>query len=428
MELLKFEREYTKDIFKRVDTNSDEIKSSVERILDDIKERGDKALIEYERLYDASDISKGMFVSKEEFKEVEALTPRSLKEAILKAYLNIYTFHSMGIPSPYSTETIKGITCSRKVVPIERVGLYVPGGTAPLISTVLMLSIPARIAGCRDILLSTPAKDNKINPALLYAAKLSGVTRILKAGGAQAIGAMAYGTESIEKRDKIFGPGNRYVSTAKSLIQSFCSIDMLAGPSEVMVVIDKDSNTSFAASDLISQAEHGPDSQAFLLIKADDEAQAEKIYQSVEKEIERIASTLPRESYIKESLKNSRAFYRVSNKDIAEAINTYAPEHLILSLEEGEEILDRVENAGSVFMGSYSPVSAGDYASGTNHTLPTSGFARSMSGVSVESFTKNITVQTLTKEGLESIADAIVTLSRAEGLEGHANSVLERLK
>ncbi len=427
MALLEFVSEYNPEILKRNEENNDQIDSAVALILRNIKERGDEALIEYEENFDRVDLKDGLYVTEEEIKRATDLVPQSLKDAIDRAYRNIYAFHSAQLPKGELIETEKGVLCSRKIVPIERVGLYVPGGTAPLFSTVLMLSIPAKIAGCKDILLSTPAKNGIIAPPVLYAASLCGVDRILKAGGAQAIGAMAYGTESVVKRDKIFGPGNRYVSLAKKRVQSFCQIDMLAGPSEVMVVVDRASKASFAAADLISQAEHGPDSQAMLLIKAKDEKEAYSVYENVEKELERLIGKMPRDEYIKKSLSSSKAFFRKTDEELSQAINEYAPEHLILSLKDADSILEMVKSAGSVFMGDYSPESAGDYASGTNHTLPTSGFAKSTSGVSVDSFIKKITVQRLTREGLASLGPTIVNLALAEGLEGHAESVRERL-
>ena len=332
------------------------------------------------------------------------------------------------MPEGEVVETAEGVVCSRRIVPIERCGLYVPGGTAPLVSTVLMLAVPASIAGCREIILSTPAKNNKVDPAILYAARQAGVTRILKSGGAQAIAAMAYGTESVPRCFKLFGPGNSFVAEAKKIVSADVAIDMVAGPSEVMVVIDGTSDPEYAASDLLSQAEHGKDSQSMLVIRTESREEAEAIYDKVREAVDNELSIIGRHEYMLPSLSHSYAFPVYSDEEAVRIINSYAPEHLIINTENPDAVLDGVENAGSIFLGPYSPESAGDYASGTNHTLPTSGWAVSSSGVSVDSFIKKITVQRLTKKGLENISGSVLRLSEAEGLRAHGYAVEVRLK
>ena len=417
--------EYSKELLRRPSDDSDDILSSVRNILEEVRTGGDDALFRLSERFDGSSPSS-LFVSEEEIAEASAMISPELRDAIDRARDNIAAFHSSQMPMGEVVETVPGVVCSRKIVPIERVGLYIPGGTAPLFSTVLMLAVPAKVAGCRDIMLATPCRDNAVNPAILYAARSAGVDRILKIGGAQAIAAFAYGTESVPKRDKIFGPGNRFVTAAKMLASSAVAIDMIAGPSEVMVAVDRLSNPLFAAADLLSQAEHGKDSQVILAIRAEDSEEAEGIYQRIEAELEKEVDKLGRKEYMLPSLSHSAAFPVYSDEALIGAINEYAPEHLIISTADPERILDGVENAGSVFLGQYSPESAGDYASGTNHTLPTSGWARSSSGVSLDSFLKKITVQKLTKEGIRTLSPIVETMAEAEGLMAHKEASFVR--
>ncbi len=419
-------REYDEALLRRPNDGNEEIESAVSRIISDVRSSGDAALLEYAERFDNSRL-ESLYAAEREFEEAEELVPAPLKAAILCAMRNIRTFHVAELPSGEDVETESGVRCWRKIVPINRVGLYVPGGTAPLFSTVLMLAVPAVVAGCSDIILATPARNGKVSPAILYAAASAGVKRVLKVGGAQAIAAFAYGTESVPKRDKIFGPGNSYVTEAKRQVSSVTAIDMLAGPSEVMVVVDSSSDPSYAAADLLSQAEHGRDSQAMLLIRAGGREEAERIYRSVDEAIAKELDLIGRHEYMLPSLSHSYAFPMYSDLELSAAINAYAPEHLIISTADPERILSSVENAGSVFLGSYTPESAGDYASGTNHTLPTSGWARSSSGVSVDSFIKKITVQSITRAGLENLGPTIECLAEAEGLEAHSYAVKVRL-
>ena len=403
-------REYDEALLRRPNDGNEEIESAVSRIISDVRRSGDAALLDYAERFDNSRL-ESLYAAEREFEEAEELVPAPLKAAILCAMRNIRTFHEAELPSGED----------------DRVGLYVPGGTAPLFSTVLMLAVPAVVAGCSDIILATPARNGKVSPAILYAAAAAGVKRVLKVGGAQAIAAFAYGTESVPKRDKIFGPGNSYVTEAKRQVSSVTAIDMLAGPSEVMVVVDSSSDPSYAAADLLSQAEHGSDSQAMLLIRAGGREEAESIYRSVDEAIAKELELIGRHEYMLPSLSHSYAFPMYSDLELSAAINAYAPEHLIISAADPERILFSVENAGSVFLGSYTPESAGDYASGTNHTLPTSGWARSSSGVSVDSFIKKITVQSITRAGLENLGPTIECLAEAEGLEAHSYAVKVRL-
>lgn len=395
---------------------------SVQNILRRVKKNGDKALLQYARKLDGVKLND-LHVSAGEINAAAAMLPDALKAAIRQAKNNIETFHRSQVMQEPDVKTMPGIRCWRNAVPIQRVGLYIPGGSAPLFSTVLMLGIPASIAGCREIILcSPPSRDGSIHPAILYAAQLCGITRIVKAGGAQAIAAMAYGTESIPRVMKIFGPGNQYVTLAKQLIQpEGTAIDMPAGPSEVLVIADETTRPEFAAADLLSQAEHGPDSQV-LLVCTDAEIM-KKIIGEVKKQLR----ALPRKKTAAQALKQSRAIL-VRNLDEALALSdNYAPEHLILSCADAAGLAGRVTAAGSVFIGPYSPESAGDYASGTNHTLPTSGYAAMYSGVSTDSFVKKITFQHLTREGLNRIAGTVMTMAEAEGLEAHKNAVQVRL-
>lgn len=399
-----------------------QIESQVQNVLQSIKEDGDKAIQKFTKEFDKIDL-EDFRVSTEEIQEAENLVSESLKMAINQAYKNILVFHQSQKQEVKKVEITKGITCWRKSVGIEKVGLYIPGGTAPLFSTVLMLGIPAKIAGCKKVVLcSPPNKEGKIHPAILYAAHLVGATDILKIGGIQAIGAMAYGTDSVPKVYKIFGPGNQYVTVAKQLVQNEgVAIDMPAGPSEVAVLADESCVPSFVAADLLSQAEHGKDSQVILM--TDNEATANQIKTEVEKQLE----SLPRKEFAQKSLENSRFVVLRNRQEILDMSNYYAPEHLIIALKNPEEAAEHIINAGSVFLGNYTPESVGDYASGTNHTLPTDGHARAYSGVSLDSFVKKITFQSLTKEGLNQIGQTIIEMAEAEELKAHANAVRVRL-
>lgn len=416
---------FSDEILKRPEEGRDDIIASVQGIIDEVRRGGDDALLSLSERFDGKR-PDSLFVSEEELDEAERSLPSSLKDAMDAARRNILAFHSAQMPEGEAVETAPGVMCFRKIVPIDRVGLYIPGGTAPLFSTVLMLAVPASVAGCGDIMLATPARDGAVNPAILYAARIAGVGRILKVGGAQAIAAFAYGTESVERRDKIFGPGNRYVTTAKMLVSSTVAIDMIAGPSEVMVAVDRSSDPLFAATDLLSQAEHGKDSQVMLAIRAESEAEALEIYEGIERELEAECEKLGRREYVLPSLSHSAAFPVYSDEALIDAINGYAPEHLIINTADPDRIMEGVRNAGSVFLGPYSPESAGDYASGTNHTLPTSGWARSSSGVSLDSFLKKITVQRLTKEGIERLAPIVEEMAEAEGLAAHKEAAAVR--
>lgn len=423
---IKF-RDYDESLLRRPSDNNADVTRAVEEIIDNVRKRGDSALYEYAERFDGSRLDS-LFESQEELDEAGNRISPELRDAIIRAKRNIETFHRAELQKGEHAETEPGVSCWRKIVPISRVGLYIPGGTAPLFSTVLMLAVPAVLAGCRDIILATPAKNGVISPAILFAAKTAGVDRVLRVGGAQAIAAFAYGTESVVKRDKIFGPGNSFVTEAKRLVSSVTAIDMPAGPSEVMVAIDSTSDPAFAAADLLSQAEHGKDSQAMLVIKAPDRDTAERLYEAVDKAIGDELEVIGRHEYMLPSLSHSFAFPVCSDEELASVINAYAPEHLIISTENPDAILPIVENAGSVFLGNYTPESAGDYASGTNHTLPTSGWARSSSGVSIDSFIKKMTVQRITREGLAGLAGTIECLAEAEGLEAHSYAVKVRME
>lgn len=422
LDFVDFDEKY---LIRPADSNP-VLRKTVQEIVEDVKKRGDAALYDYASRFDGGVDS--LFVSSDEIEASVSQVSDELKAAIDNAMANIRKFHEAEMPEGEVVETAEGVVCSRRIVPIERCGLYVPGGTAPLVSTVLMLAVPASIAGCREIILATPAKNNKVDPAILYAARQAGVTRILKSGGAQAIAAMAYGTESVPRCFKLFGPGNSFVAEAKKIVSVDVAIDMVAGPSEVMVVIDGTSDPEYAASDLLSQAEHGKDSQSMLVIRAESSEEAEAIYDKVREAVDNELAVIGRHEYMLPSLSHSYAFPVYSDEDAVRIVNSYAPEHLIINTENPDAILDGVENAGSIFLGPYSPESAGDYASGTNHTLPTSGWAVSSSGVSVDSFIKKITVQRLTKKGLENISGSVLRLSEAEGLRAHGYAVEVRLK
>lgn len=395
----------------------------VQQILNAVKQHGDEAVRSFTKKFDGADL-KSFLVSENEMNEACNNLSTELKKAILQAQMNIEKFHRSQLSQPEIIETMPGVQCWRKNAGIEKVGLYVPGGTAPLFSTVLMLAIPAKLAGCKEIILCTPCnKDGQVHPAVLFSAQLIGVDKIYKIGGAQAIAAMAYGTETIDAVYKIFGPGNQYVTVAKQLVQmQGISIDMPAGPSEVCVMADETADASFVAADLLSQAEHGVDSQVLLV------SNGEQVVRKVQEELKKQLDKLTRKDIAEKALNNSKAII-VNNMDEAiELVNEYASEHLIISCENADLIAGKIINAGSVFIGNYSPESVGDYASGTNHTLPTNGFAKVYSGVSVDSFVKQITYQKLSQEGLNKIADTVVAMAEAEGLDAHANAVRIRIQ
>lgn len=396
---------------------------TVRTVLNDVKEKGDEAVKAYELKFDKVELTS-LAVTEAEIQEAEKIVSKELKDAILLAKGNIQKFHSAQAQELPIVETMPGVTCWQKAKAIEKVGLYIPGGTAPLFSTVLMLAIPAQIAGCKEIVLCTPPnREGKVHPAVLFAAKTAGVSKIFKIGGVQAIASMAYGTESVPKVYKIFGPGNQYVTAAKQMVSlKDVAIDMPAGPSEVEVLADETANPQFVASDLLSQAEHGVDSQAILVTTSDSLAEA------VMKEVEVQLAQLPRKEIAEKSVANSKIFIV---KDMQEAVvlsNSYAPEHLIISAKNYREIAEQIDNAGSIFLGYYTPESAGDYASGTNHTLPTNGYAKAYSGVNLDSFRKKITYQEITKEGLGLIGDAIEIMASNEQLFAHQNAVTLRRK
>lgn len=392
----------------------DEIEASVERIIENVRSRGDDALLEYAASFDG--FSGSCFeLTPEEIDDASARVDSGVAEAIRQAAANIEAFHRAQLPPPVEVETAPGVRCRQKAVPIRRVGLYIPGGRAPLFSTVLMLAIPAGIADCREIILCTPQHSSfPIAPEIIFAARLCGVHRIFRVGGAQAIAAMAFGTVSIPKVDKIFGPGNRFVTKAKQMVSRYVAIDMPAGPSEVMVLADDSAVPAFVAADMLSQAEHGPDSQAMAVCTSMDLAR------EIMKETDRLACRLPRRDSIEGSLSHSRIVVLGSREEISDFANEYAAEHLIISMRDPWEIADRIYAAGSVFIGNHSPESAGDYASGTNHTLPTSGWARSFSGVNIDSFMHKITYQQLSEPGLTLLSPVITAMARAEGLDAHA--------
>lgn len=411
------------ELIKRPVINQEQLTEAVSPIINDVKQNGDKALIKYASLFDGVELTN-LEVTAQEIKEAIEQTPQELKEAIDIAYDNISKFHKAQEHQEEIIETTPGVKCWRKSVAIEKVGLYIPGGSAPLFSTILMLGIPAQIAGCKEIILCTPPnKSGEINPAILYTAQLVGITKIYKVGGAQAIAAMANGTETIPQVYKIFGPGNQYVTKAKELVQQTgVAIDMPAGPSEVLVIADYTCNPSFVAADLLSQAEHGADSQVILL--SDNENVIEECLVEVKKQVE----ALPRKETAVKALNNSKAIVLDSIRECLELSNDYAPEHLIIASENANHNIAGITNAGSVFLGNYSCESAGDYASGTNHTLPTNGFAKNYSGVSLDSFVKKITYQELSQEGINNIGKAIEIMAEAEELIAHKNAVTLRLK
>lgn len=417
------ERSQWNDLLRRPTLNTATLRGTVLEVLERVRTEGDKAVIEYEEKFDHVHLDS-LSVTEEEFIEAEKAVSIELKAAIMLAFNNIKIFHEAQKFESKPVSTLPGVTCWQKAVAIEKVGLYVPGGTAPLFSTVLMLATPARIAGCKEIVLcSPPNREGKIHPAILYAAKIAGVSRVFKAGGVQAIGAMAYGTSSVPKVYKIFGPGNQYVMAAKQEVSLHdVAIDMPAGPSEVAVLADETANPVFVASDLLSQAEHGVDSQSMLITTS------ATLIRAVTEEVERQLEQLPRKEIAARSLEHSKLIL-IDNMDLAiEMMNRYAPEHLIIETKNYHELAEKIVNAGSVFLGAYSPESAGDYASGTNHTLPTNGYAKAYSGVSLDSFIRKITFQEITKEGIATIGPAIEVMAANEYLDAHKNAVSVRLK
>ena len=410
-------------LLSRPHKDAADLGATVASVLDDVRMEGDKAVLRYEAKFDKAELSS-LAVTEEELQEAEVLVSEELKQSINLAHANIHRFHEAQRMQPVCVETAPGVYCWQKSVAIEKVGLYIPGGTAPLFSTVLMLATPAKIAGCADIVLcSPPSPQGKLHPAILYAAKVAGVNRIYKCGGVQAIGAMAYGTETVPKVSKIFGPGNQYVTCAKQQVSmTDVAIDMPAGPSEVAIVADKTCHPEYVAADMLSQAEHGMDSQSILFTDSGDVARA------VLAEVERQLEALPRKEMASSSLGHSRIVVLHDMEEAFEICNQYAPEHLILAMDTALDWADRVVNAGSVFLGHYSCESAGDYASGTNHTLPTSGYAKAYSGVNLDSFCRKITFQHLTREGIESIGRAVEVMAEAESLDAHRNAMTLRMK
>lgn len=408
---------------RRAEQDNSLIAERVEAIVERVAKEGDAALLALAEQIDGVRLDS-LAVSEQEFLDAEASVSDEVKAAIENAIRNIEAFHRAQLPSEVRVETQLGVVCVQRPVPISRVGLYIPGGTAPLFSTVLMLALPAKIAGCEDIILCTPTnKQGRVSAEVLYAARRCGVTKVFKAGGAQAVAAMAYGTESVPKVYKIFGPGNRYVTLAKQLVAGRnTSIDMPAGPSEVMVMADGSADVEFVAADMLSQAEHGRDSQA--IVVCDGVAFAQQVAAAVEHQM----AELSRADYVAESLKNSRAVVFDSREQMIAFANEYAAEHLIISMEDAWGVAAEITAAGSIFIGNYSPESAGDYASGTNHTLPTSGWAHSCSGVNIDSFMRKMTIQELSHDGIESLAQTIVAMAEAEGLEAHANAVKVRIE
>ena len=396
---------------------------TVRTVLNEVRSEGDTAVKRYEKKFDKVTLS-GLQVSEEEIKEARELVSEDLKQAIRTAKANIEKFHASQRFTGQKVETTSGVTCWQKAVAIEKVGLYIPGGTAPLFSTVLMLAVPAHIAGCKEIVLCTPPnREGKVHPAILFAAETAGVSKIFKAGGIQAIAAMAYGTESVPKVYKIFGPGNQYVTAAKQLVSlKDVAIDMPAGPSEVEVIADGTANPDFIAADFLSQAEHGADSQAMLVTSA------ESIVSPVVDAIQQQLSELSRKDITAKALEHSRIIVLKDEQEVIAFTNMYAPEHLIIQTENYAHIAEQIENAGSVFMGPYTPESAGDYASGTNHTLPTNGYAKAYSGVNLDSFIKKITFQEITAEGIKNLGGTIETMAGNEQLDAHRNAVTIRLK
>lgn len=424
MNFIKYpSQEQIKQIIERPHLDVSQLNATVASVLADVKENGDKAVIAYEEKFDHVKLAS-LAVTEAEIDEAEALVSQDLKDALILAHKNIAKFHESQKFESTKVQTAPGVVCWQKSVAIEKVGLYIPGGTAPLFSTVLMLATPAKIAGCKEIVLCTPPnREGKVNPAILMAARVAGVSKIFKAGGVQAIGAMAYGTESVPKVYKIFGPGNQFVMAAKQQVSLHdAAIDMPAGPSEVCVIADETSNAAFVAADLLSQAEHGIDSQVILISTSED------MIHKVEKELETQLAALPRHEIAEKTLVNSN-FVLVHDKEEAMALsNAYAPEHLIIATSDFDALAEKVINAGSVFLGNFACESAGDYASGTNHTLPTHGYALAYNGVNLDSYNRKVTFQHLTEEGIKSIGPAVVCMAENEQLEAHANAMRLRVK
>ncbi len=424
MNIIKYpSQEQIKKIIERPHLDVSQLNATVASVLADVKENGDKAVIAYEEKFDHVKLAS-LAVTEAEIDEAEALVSQDLKDALILAHKNIAKFHESQKFESTKVQTAPGVVCWQKSVAIEKVGLYIPGGTAPLFSTVLMLATPAKIAGCKEIVLCTPPnREGKVNPAILMAARVAGVSKIFKAGGVQAIGAMAYGTESVPKVYKIFGPGNQFVMAAKQQVSLHdAAIDMPAGPSEVCVIADETSNAAFVAADLLSQAEHGIDSQVILISTSED------MIHKVEAELETQLAALPRHEIAEKTLVNSN-FVLVHDKEEAMALsNAYAPEHLIIATSDYDALAEKVINAGSVFLGNYACESAGDYASGTNHTLPTHGYALAYNGVNLDSYNRKVTFQHLTEEGIRSIGPAVVCMAENEQLEAHANAMRLRVK
>lgn len=424
MNIIKYpNRSEWTSLLERPHRDASELRETVQTVLDQIRQYGDSAVKAFEEKFDKVRLDS-LAVSEAEMAEAEGLVADDLKEALKLAHANIEKFHAAQKFEGEKVETAPGVVCWQKSAAIEKVGLYIPGGTAPLFSTVLMLATPAKIAGCKEIVLCTPPnREGKVNPAILMAAKIAGVNRIFKAGGVQAIGAMAYGTESVPKVSKIFGPGNQFVMAAKQQVSLHeVAIDMPAGPSEVAVVADDTANPVFVAADLLSQAEHGVDSQVILITNS--EALAERVNEEVDRQL----ALLPRKEIAEKSLEYSKLIIVKDMDEVLEMTNEYAPEHLILAIKDYTSFADRVLNAGSVFLGNYSCESAGDYASGTNHTLPTSGYAKAYSGVNLDSFCRKITFQELTAEGIRSIGPAVERMAAAEQLDAHKNAMTVRLQ
>ncbi|MBO5538919.1 MAG: histidinol dehydrogenase [Prevotella sp.] len=424
MEIIRYpQREDWAEIVKRPVLDVSQLNNTVASVLNDVKCHGDVAVLSYEEKFDHVNLST-LAVTEEEIDEAEQLVPAELREALILAHANIQKFHESQRFEGEKIETAPGVTCWQRSVPIEKVGLYIPGGTAPLFSTVLMLATPAKIAGCKEIVLCTPPnREGKVHPAILVSARIAGVSKIFKAGGVQAIGAMAYGTESVPKVYKIFGPGNQFVMAAKQQVSLHdVAIDMPAGPSEVCVVADANSNAAFVAADLLSQAEHGVDSQVLLITTSE-----EKLLE-VKAETERQLQLLPRKEMAARTLENSKFVLVANTTEAIDLSNAYAPEHLILATDNYEQLAQQVVNAGSVFLGKYACESAGDYASGTNHTLPTHGYATAYSGVNLDSYNRKITFQHLTEQGISSIGWAVELMAENEQLDAHRRAMSIRMK
>jgi histidinol dehydrogenase len=412
-----------RELLKRPAVNLEELEKTVEQIFSEVRSRGDQAVKKYTQLFDGV-ATENFKVSAEEIRNAESAVSEELKQAIQLAKSNIEKFHAAQKTEKIYVQTLPGVECWQEKRPVQKVGLYIPGGTAPLFSTILMLAVPAKIAGCEEIMLCTPPnKGGAINPVILYTAELCGITRIFKVGGIQAIAAMTFGTETLPKVHKIFGPGNRFVTVAKQMATKYnVAIDMPAGPSELLVVADETANPAFVASDLLSQAEHGADSQVILV------SLCKNLLDAVEKEVETQLQALPREEMARTAIENSRLIFMPEKEKALSLINQYAPEHLIVCTRDSEYFVDGISNAGSVFIGNNTPESAGDYASGTNHTLPTNGYAKQYSGVNLDSFLKTISFQKISEEGIQKIGPAIELMAEAEGLQAHKNAVSLRLE